>query len=561
MFTTRNVYSLDSRHFTAPIRTGSVQHFRDLPTILLGQQARGPRGSVDLTVEPDAGGVRILVRAHHEEPVKSVKLLLSGLPEAGPDGGWWHALTPEGEHENPAVGQPLRWVYPGPEWVTRWACIGKPGRAITLSVRDSVVRPARLWVNRPPYLSGRSVTELILEEDAGAWTQDFEAPPVLIRSHASQDDVDADFAAHLDSVAEAFSIPAFETRSDLPSWFQDIRVVVNLHGEHWTGYVFNTFAAMEQVLETIAARVDGRHVLAYLPGWEGRYYYAYPYYESAPELGGPEGFASLCETARRLGIHLMPMFGANGVNAELYPGWEPAAFRNRTDRYVRLVNAPDWDGDRSGEDNQLFCSPADDGFRAHLKEQILGLVSRFPIDSVLLDTSACYFNDPRHNFHAGYQALVGEIHAERPDLLVAGEGWWDALLGVFPVNQSWVGVRRTFRYPEVLTRFGRALGHLSSPAPGMGSTGVHEGGFLPPEQGAPSRPGAVAPVAPGHLPAISIVEDTLREHRDELLCLIDDLADPALTPASNNHCRTSVSGPGPVAAGMGQRPPSQDQER
>ncbi len=107
-----------------------------------------------------------------------------------------------------------------------------------------------------------------------------------------------------------------------------------------------------------------------------------------------------------------------------------------------------------------------------------------------------------------YRLLIDELHRRFPSLLVAGEGWYDAMLHFFPVNQSWLGVERNYRYPQMLTRYARALGHLADGTPGDGSTGVHEGGFHP---AAPQNP------TPGHIPSLGIVDDTLSKYRETVI--------------------------------------------
>jgi hypothetical protein len=132
------------------------------------------------------------------------------------------------------------------------------------------------------------------------------------------------------------------------------------------------------------------------------------------------------------------------------------------------------------------------------------------LSGVFLDTSGCWFNDPRHNLFSGYWALIQALHERHPDLLIAGEGWYDAILGVMPVNQSWLRTDRRFIYPQLLSRYGRALGHLAEGAPGPVSTGVHEGGYRY------RRDGVATPV---HIPSIGIMDDTLTHYREELIAL------------------------------------------
>lgn len=505
IFTTRNMYGLD------PSRIHLEMHSRARMVCDRLQWAGGQRqvaGCAEAEVYQDDGAIVWRVRAEHDEPIKVIKLLLWGLPEVALAQGWWHATSPHDQAVHSTPAQPLRWRYPWPEWLTPWACAGDSGGAVCLSIRDEQVRAKRFYVHHPPYNDGQPVVELICEADARHWGTTFAAPEMRLRLCARASEIDADFAAHLAFVERAYQVPRWEERADVPGWFHKVRLILNLHGQHWTGYVFNTFDRMAEVLRFVAQHIPGEQVLAYLPGWEGRYYFAYPWYQPGEDLGGPEGFRRLLATARELGVHVMPMFGMHGANVQHYPDWERAIFRNRTGRIARLVNCPDWDSDRACEDDQQFLNPGEPGFRRHLIDQISAVVREYSLDGVFLDTSACWFNDPRHNLYDGYRALLEELHARHPGLLIAGEGWYDALLALFPVNQSWLGVDRRYRQPALLTRYARALGHLSSGTPGHGSTGVHEGGFYPATPDPPTL---------GHISALGIVDDTLDRYTDQVV--------------------------------------------
>jgi hypothetical protein len=225
----------------------------------------------------------------------------------------------------------------------------------------------------------------------------------------SSDEIARDFDDHLAFVEGAYQLPRWEARGDVPQWFRDVRLVLNLHGQHWTGFVFNTYDRMAEVLEFASQQVPGHRVLALLAGWEGRYYFDYPNYRPSDDLGGETGFRRLMRAAHRLGVHVMPMFGATGANATQYAGWRRAVLRNRTNRYAELVNRPDWDGDRSGEDDQIFLNPGEPRFRRHLIDQIDRTVEAYRVDAVFLDVSGVWFNDPRHAMYRGYQSLVRDL--------------------------------------------------------------------------------------------------------------------------------------------------------
>lgn len=522
VFTTHNFYGLN------PARTRLTQNESGLHLVCdelswAGQQKHFP-GRVEVHLTNEKGSWCWQIQAEHNEPIKAIKLLLWGLPEAALAQGWWSPTHDRTQVTHPTTKVPLRWNYPWPEWLTAWACAGEgedESGAVCVSVRDTIIRAKRLYVHLPPYNDSKPVVEIVTEQDARNWSQTMTAPQIRLRLCEDKADIDSDFTEHLAFLEQTYRLPVWEERRDLPEWVRKIRLVLNLHGQHWTGYVFNDFEKMAATLRFVTQFIPGEHVLAYIPGWEGRYYYVYPNYQPGPDLGGEEGFRNLLRVARELGVHVMPMFGMHGANVRQYPEWEKAAFRSTSNRYVKVVNRPDWDGDRVGEDDQIFLNPGEPDYRKHLTEQVSRIVDEYGVEGVFLDTSACWFNDPRYNLYEGYRLLLAELHRRHPNLLIAGEGWWDALLALFPVNQSWLGVERNYRYPQLLTRYARALGHLAEGTPGRGSTGVHELGFRP--EPFPSH-------TPGHIPALGFVDDTLECCSNEIAAICNKLNLAELNP-------------------------------
>lgn len=516
LFTTRNVYALDPEKLTVEQNGTSTRILSEGLRWAGQQQVSG--GAVEILLDDSVPGCTSLtVEAVHAEAIKSLKVVLRDLPADVVGDGWWHTTSSVGQADRPAPLRPVQWNYPWLEWVTPWSAAGgrDGGAGLTFSVRDPELRAKRFYAGVPPWAGGAQVVEIVCEEDASRWGSNYLSPEIRVRSCADADAVKADAIEHLDWIEQAHGLVRWDDRADVPSWFRDVRVVANLHGRHWTGYVFNTYDSMGDALELICERIPGEQVLAYLPGWEGRYYQAYPWYRPDPLLGGTEGFQAFVDRAHALGAHVMPMFGMHGVNASAYPDWEVAVARHPTWPTPAYINHPDWDGDRAGEDFQVFCSPGEEEFRAHLLDEIDCVVADFGVDGVFLDTSGCWWNDPLHPLFDGYIDLVGVLRELHPDLLIAGEGWCDALLRLFPVNQSWFGVDPAYRVPEVLTRYARCVGHLSSGAAGTGSSGVHEAGFLLP---------APTATTPGHLPVVSVVDDTLTTHRDAFLEQLDQIA-------------------------------------
>ena len=479
VFTTANGYGLDGvdredrpgRH-----RFGFAR---------LGQQRRVKAGEAMVSVDRDGGAWTFRIEVTHAEPVKSVKLVLRGLPAEELAGGWWSPTTPRGTTQLP----PLQWTYPGPAWSTRWAAAG----SVSVSVRSAEVSGAVLHVASPPYGEGTQV-EIVHAVPASEWSTRVTVPPIRLAVGANAAATERELADHVQATREGFGIRRWEDRDDVPAWARGLELVVTLHGQHWTGHVLNTFAEMERLLAELAEDIDPERLLVYLPGWEGRYYFDYPDYSPGAELGGEAGFASLIETAHALGYRVMPMFGANGANVVNYPGWEDAAIRNPSNRYPVMLNAPDWDGDRYPEGDQVFLNPGEPRFRAHLVAAVSRTVERYGVDAAFFDTASFWFDDPRYPLYDGYRALTADLRARHPELLLVAEGWWDAMSALFPMSQQWLGIERDIRAPGLVTDVARTTAHLADGTPGTGSTGVHEQGFRPP---APLRRLA------GHLPVIA----------------------------------------------------------
>ncbi|NLP84679.1 hypothetical protein HF576_12535 [Microbacterium sp. CFH 90308] len=480
VFTTSNGYGLDGADRATDPESSRFGFAR------LGQQRRVDAGEASIRVERDGDAWTFRIEVAHVEPVKSVKLILRGLPAAELAKGWWSPTTPRGTTAQP----PLQWNYPGPTWATRWAAAG----AVSVSIRSAVVSGTVLHVAAPPYGEGTEV-EIVHAVPASEWSTHVTVPPIRLAIAAdAADAAERDLGAHVRAMRAAFGVHGWDERPDVPAWARDLDLVVTLHGQHWTGYVFHTFDDMGRLLAELAADVDPTRTLVYLPGWEGRYYFDYPHYAPSPELGGDAGFRRLVDGARSLGYRVMPMFGANGANAARYPEWQDAAIRNPSDRYPVMLNAPDWDGDRYPEGDQVFLNPGEPRFRAHLVDAVSRTVERYDVDAAFFDTASFWFDDPRYPLYEGYRALTTELRARHPGLLLVSEGWWDAMTALFPMSQQWLGIERDICAPGLVTDVARTTAHLADGTPVSGSTGVHEQGFR-----SPAPPRRLA----GHLPVIA----------------------------------------------------------
>lgn len=440
--------------------------------------------------------------------IRCTKLIVSGLPPS--------TLHARGWSEEPIPADGVVYQYPGyldgaRTTVQTPLVFLKPEQGGTwIGVRslDQQVRCKRFAASRR---HGSVTLELIHEEAADSQARSVAAPPWWIER---TDDPVGVVRDHTVDVARAFSLDGWERRADVPEWAREVALVVAIHGMHWSGYVFNSYDQSLDRLRWIVDRIDGHRVLAFLPGWEGRYYWKYGDYRPDPRLGGEEGFGRLVDGAHELGVHLMPMFGMNSANTgtQSFEQWgEPARMRT-AGGYVYQGNKPDWDTARAHDPAwQAILNPGAPTWRNRLLGQVSAIVDDYDLqrDAVFFDTSHWWTNDPGHRVFEGIQRLRDSLVSRYPELLMAGEGWYDALGALTPVSHSHVPERWA---DEAFAPFNRTFAHLSSGDPSRGSTGVHERG---------TQPFHLYPLERHRWPTVTIVDGTMERAGDRVEAVID----------------------------------------
>ncbi|MDI7274956.1 MAG: hypothetical protein QME94_03160, partial [Anaerolineae bacterium] len=481
-----------------------------------GNQERAP-GRVELVVTRRGGRLSLTGNAQAGEPIRCYKIIIRNLPpctvyDSLGDQCFWGM---GGERQVTAEG--LVSTYPGvtaPVWALQ-----RDGRPwLSFRSQDREVRPKRFAAYRDR--DGVAI-ELIFEEDARRWDDDLELPEWIVEPAS----IEAALRSHAAFLEAECGLRRWAARQDMPAWARDISLVISIHGMHWCGYVFNTYARALEIVHWVCQRIDGRRVLVFLPGWEGRYYWQYGDYRPEPRLGGPEGFARLCQGVRARGAHLMPMFGANCVNAwfENYASFGPQSPILSGTRLVFQGNRPDWDTSRSGDTGwQAWLNPGAPAWQDELVRQVSGLVSRYGFDAAFFDTTEAWDNDPDHAVFEGLQQLASRLRRAHPQLLLCAESWWDRLLAVF------VAFHAAPLGPGAwMADYARRWAHLCEAEPSRGSTGVHELGHTPYVE---------QELAPGYWPTISFVEDTLEKAQpkiEDVIALAREHAARFLAPLPN----------------------------
>lgn len=497
VITLENVYGLDPNQLSFGIEPNGWRLHAGGLTWAGGQQ-RATGGLTLSAHRDDAGHLRLQVSAAAEQKITTIKIIARELPPLRP------LDMLDQPRELPNDGLLDR--YPNGIRLPLWVVEIPGGGTLGFRCEDSEYRTKRFCAYRERMggLAGQTALECLVDQDARYFDTRFDAPEWVF---ARDVDPDSFRAQQLTFSEAAGGLIPWEARRDVPVWARDIRLVLTLHGMHWSGYTFNDYAAMREIVHYVTEHIDGRQVLVYLPGWEGRYYWQYGDFRPEPMLGGAEGFARLCEAAQQSGAHLMPMFGGNCANAWMpnFHTFGPSSYMKSATRNPFLGNQPDWNTSRSHDTGwQAWLNPGAPAWQNELTRQISNLLDAYGLDAVFLDTVEVWTNDPDFNMREGYRQIVDRLRENRPDLLVTGEDWFDGLLSIFPIFQQSSKWRQV---PDWVGRYARLMGHICDGEASRGSTGVFESGYAPYER---------LPDKPFYLPTLAFVDGTLAGARQEI---------------------------------------------
>jgi hypothetical protein len=311
---------------------------------------------------------------------------------------------------------------------------------------------------------------------------------------------------HMQHIERAFNLQPWETRPDMPQWMRDVAMVTTLHGMHYTGFIFNDYARQLEILRWMATQIPPHRVLVFLSSWDGRYYWDYPNYVVPQRMGGEAGFKRLISEARSLGFKMMPMFGTNAANRK-QPVWPKIASgaTHKIDGDQYDINWVDWNNDRHQDAWLTYMNLGADSWRNYLTARIAEVIERYQVDAYFLDIVGGHVNSTTGDMHEGTRRMVRDLRERFPKVVGVGEMPYDALYEFIPMFHAGGGPR--------WRKYARFYQHLSAPAPGRGSSGVHEWGF--------SRFNTeTLGLNPNAIPTLQVVDDTFTQHRATMAAII-----------------------------------------
>jgi hypothetical protein len=502
LFTDENTYALDRARMRASGTADALRLECDGLTWAGGQE-KAP-GKLTATFRRDGDTIEWDVVAEMPRPIKTVTTVIRDVPRGKLSvggGTWTDAVDGDllagytfGAGDLHGAGTPISITTPtaavqAGDADVRW-----------LSTLDDRVRPKRYY-----FQAGERAyrVEAVYEHDA--WRDDTRvAVPRWRLGRAAS--LEAATDAHFAHVERAFGLEPWETRADVLPWMRGVALVVTLHGMHYTGFVFNDYARQLEILRWLATQIPANRVLAFLAAWDGRYYWDYPRYTVPARMGGEAGFRTLIREGQALGFRMMPMFGANSANRK-GPEWPriAAGATRKLDGDTYHLNWVDWNNDRHQDGWLEYMNLGADPWRRWMEGRIAETIERFGVDAYFLDIVGGHVNSTTGDMHEGTRRLVTDLRTRYPKVACVGEMPYDALHAFIPMYHAGGGAR--------WQKYSRFFQHLSAPAPGRGSSGVHESGF--------GRFNAESlGLSPNAIPTLQVVDDTFTTHRDTMAAIV-----------------------------------------
>jgi hypothetical protein len=463
-----NAYAMDPHGMEATATPGGMRIACKGFTWAGGQEKHD--GTLVAQLRKTADGVDIEVTATMDQPVKTVTSIVRGVPRGklSSSGGDFADVR----DNEVLLGYPFGGgdLFNAGGLTTPVAVIQSADDAyMTISSLDDKVRTKRMYF--APGENGYKV-ELIHEGEGWLDQKTMRVPTWRISRTKTPE---AAYAAHYEHIRTAYHFPDYATRPDVPAWLRDTALVLTLHGQHYTGYIFNDYAKQLEILRWVNTQIPGKRVLAFLSSWDGRYYWDYPNYKVNDRMGGDAAFRALVTEGQKMGFRMMPMFGMNTANKK-QPGWARIAdaVTHKVDGDEVDLNWVDWDNDRHQEGWLGYMNLGVPSWRNHLQGRIDEMITKYGVDAYFLDIAGGWINDTKADMHAGMRTMVNELRAKHPQVLACGEMHYDAMLEFIPLYHSGGGAKYAKDY---IQRHAKFFSHLSTPAPGRGSSGVHEAGF------------------------------------------------------------------------------------
>ena len=501
------VFSLDNVYTVEPNSFVKEDGFYYSNKLLWGNDVKS-EGHVKLSVKKYDDYRDFQIEASLDRNIRSVKLRFDNLPL-----GKYISSTDEDKN---VTERGLLFKYP-----EGWRSLSTPllifkldnGKYLYISCKDHTVRQKIFFFKK---VESTMRLDVVLECDGTEMSSNFLAPVVECGVKDSLEEI---VLKHSNYIKEIYGLEEYVDCSIAPSWLKDISLVVTMHMQTFTGFIFHTYEQALEDMKKITSYLEGKNILVYLAGWEGRYYYKYGNYTCDERMGGETKLKELVDGLHKLGCKVMAMYGMNIMNKNI-PALKdivPIAEFQSISGAKYHSGSVDWEGAHHYDFNELVqLNVGCKEYQDYLFNQIKDATDKYDFDGAFLDIAACYTNDLNNNLYNGVIELCNRLREIKRDFLVSGEGFYDGLAKAMPLFQSghtdgWMHYHDRVS-PLLLTRFSREFAHLCLGDVGRGSSGVHELG---------TNTETMTPLREGIIPTLSLVENTVSDYFEKVKVILE----------------------------------------
>lgn len=466
------------------------------------------QGSVILKTEEFAEGVKFECEASLDKPIRSIKIRLDDLPLG--------VLINSIDEDKEVTSRGICINYPEGWRSLSWPFVAfrmDDGKYLYVHCKDTTVNKKTFFIKQ---VGDKMRIDVVQEQDATKLNCTYQTPQVLV---GIVDDIETFYQSVSDYTKEIYGLEEFENSKIVPDWFKDISLVVTMHMEAFTGKIFHTYEGALADVKKLTERIDGKHILVYLAGWEGRYYYKYGNYCPDVRLGGESMLKKCIKGMHDLGCKVMLMYGINMVNKTL-PELKHVV---ESSEFVTMgggrfhSGSVNWEGAHHYDFDELAqLNVGNSAWADNLYEQIKRNSEEFDADGAFLDIAACYVNDRNARIYDGIIKFCDKLRTIKDNFMVSGEGYYDGLSKAMPLFQSGHTDGKMHYHNRVskslFERYSREFAHLCLGDPWYGSTGVHEQGINDDRK---------TPLCRAIIPTLSLVDGSIENAWDkvcEILC-------------------------------------------
>jgi hypothetical protein len=399
----------DAQGFSSADRTTQVSCERrgEGVRIILEGLAGDPSARIALDLGVEADGA-LTVRETGQRAAG--KLLAGSWGIAGIDAARTRIVAPaNGGTEVDALRGPgaQTWWWPG-NWQAALIILAGEKGGFCVSAEDPEAQFKSVDLRR----YGREMTLSFGAETRAAYDEARSMTSPVWRVQAHSGDWKAPALAYRERMAKMLGLTPIAQRG--PAWLRDIRLIVRVSND-----------VTVEHLRGLAAQVDPRQTLLYVPGWR-----KLPYDNLYPNYEPREGFAEWCRAAQGLGFRVMPHFNLVGIGPKSPELAQVERFL-QTDRVSGARVG--WYLDRPDDPGQVLCvNLASAEARRFLIDHFKRAWEQVHFDAIHLDypviVSTHEGDIEGMTCARGAEVYLKELQVAMPDVPIGAEGLNEALL-------------------------------------------------------------------------------------------------------------------------------------